>query len=468
MKTTLFQNADWIITMDDARTRLRNADLLVSGNEILAIGKGLAEQYRGRLTIDETIDARGKLLLPGFVNAHHHTWQSLIRNIKATQGMALEPWLKVMYEVYKDLSPEVARAGVYVSLGDCMKTGCTTSNDLWYPHPVGVPKLMDAEIEAAREIGIRFHPVRAYHSVTSDIVPPEVVDTTEGVMADAERLIRLYHDRSRFSMCRVGIGPSIAQYETEEILRATVDLAERLDVMVHGHLAESRYETEYTIETFGCRPAEWFRRQGLLGSRFYYAHCIHLDDRDVQLLAETGTGVASCPISNMYLSSGACRVPDLLRAGVRRIGLGVDGAASSNSSNMMEEIRVAYLLNRLSWGNNSCGAEDILYMATAGGARALGRDDIGQLAPGMAADIAMLDWNQLQYAGGCNDPVDCIVISGDARMVDLVMVNGTVTVRQGRLTLVDEAAKRDYANRVGRELLTKASVRIPGLQADLC
>lgn len=468
MKTTLFQNADWIITMDDARTRLRNADLLVSGNEILAIGKGLAEQYRGRLTIDETIDARGKLLLPGFVNAHHHTWQSLIRNIKATQGMALEPWLKVMYEVYKDLSPEVARAGIYVSLGDCMKTGCTTSNDLWYPHPVGVPKLMDAEIEAAREIGIRFHPVRAYHSVTSDIVPPEVVDTTEGVMADAERLIRLYHDRSRFSMCRVGIGPSIAQYETEEILRATVDLAERLDVMVHGHLAESRYETEYTIETFGCRPAEWFRRQGLLGSRFYYAHCIHLDDRDVQLLAETGTGVASCPISNMYLSSGACRIPDLLRAGVRRIGLGVDGAASSNSSNMMEEIRVAYLLNRLSWGDNSCGAEDILYMATAGGARALGRNDIGQLAPGMAADIAMLDWNQLQYAGGCNDPVDCIVISGDARMVDLVMVNGTVTVRQGRLTLVDEAAKRDYANRVGRELLTKASVRIPGLQADLC
>lgn len=293
MKATLFKQADWIITMDDARTRLRGADLLVQGSEILAIGRDLEEAYRGKVEIGETIDARGKLLLPGFVNAHHHTWQSLIRNIKATQGMALEPWLKVMYEVYKDLSPEVARAGVYVSLGDCMKTGCTTSNDLWYPHPVGVPKLVDAEIEAAREIGIRFHPVRAYHSVTSDIVPPEVVDTTEGVMADAERLIRLYHDRSRFSMCRVGIGPSIAQYETEEILRATVDLAERLDVMVHGHLAESRYETEYTIETFGCRPAEWFRRQGLLGSRFYYAHCIHLDDHDVQLLAETDTGVSS-------------------------------------------------------------------------------------------------------------------------------------------------------------------------------
>ena len=220
MKTTLFRNADWIITMDDERTRHRNADLLVSGKEILAIGKGLEAQYRGRLAIDEVIDASGRVLIPGFVNTHHHTWQSLIRNIKATQGMALEPWLKVMYEVYKDLNQDVARAGVYASLGDCMKTGCTTSNDLWYPHPIYMPKLMDAEIEAAAEIGIRFHPVRAYHSVTSDIVPPEVVDSTEGVMADAERLVKTYHDRSRFSMCQVGIGPSIAQYETEEIIRA--------------------------------------------------------------------------------------------------------------------------------------------------------------------------------------------------------------------------------------------------------
>ncbi len=468
MKTTLFRNADWIITMDDERTRHRNADLLVSGKEILAIGKGLEAQYRGRLAIDEVIDASGRVLIPGFVNTHHHTWQSLIRNIKATQGMALEPWLKVMYEVYKDLNQDVARAGVYASLGDCMKTGCTTSNDLWYPHPIYMPKLMDAEIEAAAEIGIRFHPVRAYHSVTSDIVPPEVVDSTEGVMADAERLVKTYHDRSRFSMCQVGIGPSIAQYETEEIIRATVDLAERLDIMVHGHLAESRHETEYTIETFGCRPAEWFRREGLLGSRFYYAHCIHLDDRDVQLVAETNTGVSSCPISNMYLSSGSCRTADLLRAGVKRIGLGVDGAASSNSSNMMEEIRVSYLLNRLSWGDHSCNAEDILYMATAGGARNLGRSDIGYLAPGMAADITMLNWSQLQYAGGCNDPVDCIVISGDARMIETVMVNGVVTVKNGRLTLVNEEEKRDYVNRVGRELLTKASARIPGLKADLC
>ena len=466
MNYILYKNADWIITMDDARTRLRHGDLLVCDNRIQAIGKGLREQYP-EIKINKEIDASGKIIVPGFVNTHHHTWQTLIRNIKATQGMALEPWLTVMYEIYKDLSPEVARAGIYTSLGEGMKSGCTTSNDLWYPHPVYVKGLMDAEIEAAKEIGIRFHPVRSYHSVVSDVVCPEVVDTTERVMEDAKRLVKKYHDPSEFSMCRVGIGPSIAQYDTEEILKATIDFAEKYDIMVHGHLAESVFETQYTIETFGCRPVEWFRRHNLLGDRFYYAHCMHLDDEDIRIMTQTNTGVASCPISNMYLSSGSCRVKDMLNAGVKRIGLGVDGAASSNSSNFMEEMRVSYLLNRLSFGNGSCTAEDILYMGTRGGARSLGREDIGYLAPGMAADITMLNWSQLQYAGGCNDPVDCIVISGDARMVDTVMVNGVITVEKGRLTLVNEEEKRDYANSVGRELLTKASARIPGLKDDL-
>lgn len=465
MKYTLYKNADWIITMDDERRRLRHADILVCDKEIKDIGVGLAEKYAD---VDEVIDATGRILVPGFVNTHHHTWQSLIRNIKATQGLALEPWLTVMYEVYKDLSREVAKAGVYASLGEGLKSGCTTSNDLWYPHPVGVEGLMDGEIEAAAELGIRFHPVRSYHSQVSDVVPPEVVDTTERVMEDAERLIGKYHDPSRLSMCRVAIGPSIAQYDTEEILRATVDFAEKHDIMVHGHLAESKAEWNFTLENFGCTPTEFFRRHDLLGSRFYYAHCIHLNDDDIKLMAQTNTGVSSCPISNMYLSSGSCRVKDLLDAGVKRIGLGVDGAASSNTSNFMEEMRVSYLLNRLSYGDNSCNAEDILYMATRGGAQNLGRDDIGYLAPGMAADITMINWSQLQYAGGCNDPVDCIVISGDARMIDTVMVNGTVAVRNGHLTLVDEEAIRSYSASVGRELLTKASARIPSLKADIC
>ena len=254
MKTVLYQNADWIITMDEERRRYRHADLLISGKEIKAIGKNLKDTLGDTVTIDEVVDASGRVILPGFVNTHHHTWQTLIRNIKATQGLRLEPWLTTMYEIYKDLNTDVARAGVYVALGEGLKTGITTSNDLWYPHPVGVTCLVDAEIEAAKELGIRFHPVRSYHSVTSDIVPPEVVDSIEGVMGDAERLVKKYHDPSRFSMCQVGIGPSIAYYETEEIVRATIDLAEKLDIKVHGHLAESRGEVAFVEEHYGCRP----------------------------------------------------------------------------------------------------------------------------------------------------------------------------------------------------------------------
>ena len=464
MRRTLIENADWIITMTETRDRIRHGDIVYEDNVIREVGTDLRGRYD---RFDEIIDAAGMIVTPGFINTHHHTWQSLIRNIKATQGLTLEPWLTVMYEIYKDLWSEVATAGVYASLGDCMKSGCTTSNDLWYPHPVGEHDLMDAEIKAAAELGIRFHPVRSYHSVVSDIVPKEVVDTIDGVMSDAQRLVDTYHDRSEYSMCRVGIGPSIAQYETEEILKATVDFAESNDIMVHGHLAESHHETEFTYDKFGCSPVKWFYKHNLLGERFYYAHCIHLDDEDIRIMSDTKTGVSSCPVSNKNIRSGACTIKDLKKAAVKRIRQGVDEHAISNSSNIMEEMRVSYLLNRLAYGDRPCSAEDIFYMVTAGGAKVLGRDDIGTLAPDKAADITILNWKQLSYAGGCNDPVDSIVISGDARMVDTVICNGIKVVEKHKLTRVNEAEKRDYTNKIGKELLTKASSRIPRLKADI-
>ena len=465
MKTILYQNADWILTMDGDRRRYRHGDLLISGNEIVDVGERLAEKHRATTPIDEVVDASGRVILPGFVNVHHHTWQSLIRNLNVANGLVLEPWLQVMFEIFKDLTPEVARAGVYAGLGDALKTGCTTSNDLFYPHPV--EGLVEATILAAEEIGIRFHPNRGFESLASNIVPPEIISAPEEIIADTERLVKRYHDPSRFSMCRVGVAPSMPQYGTLESLRAALDLAEKYDLLVHGHLAESRYETEFTLEKFGCRPFEWFRRHDLLGERFYYAHCVHINEEEVRQMAKTNTGIAHCPISNMFLNSGVSPIPAYLKAGVSRIGLGVDGAASSNSSNMMEEIRSAYLVNRLTWGRDAVGPEDILYLATAGGAKTLGRDDIGFLAPHMAADLVVMDWNQLQYAGGCNDPAACIVISGDPRMVKDVVVNGETVVRDGKLTHIDEAGMCGLVNRVGRELLTKASVREPRLKADL-
>lgn len=459
---TLIQNADWIITMDEKRTRLRHGDLLFEGNEIIEIGQSLADKYPDV----NVIDAAGKIVIPGFVNVHHHTWQSLVRNINVANGLKLEPWLKVVYEIFKEINTDVARAGAYAGLGELLKTGCTTSNDLFYAHPVGVEKLIDAEIEAAGELGIRFHPNRGVHSKASNIVPPELVGKTDVVMADAERLIRKYHSSEKFSMCRVGIAPNMPQYETLEILEESKKLAEKYDVMIHGHLAESAYETKYTLETFGCTPARWFEQHGLLGKRFYYAHCVHLEEDEVRLMAETGTGVAHCPISNMFLNSGACKIPELMKAGVR-VGLGVDGAASSNSSNMLQEIRSAYLLNRLAWGDDAVSAEDILYLATAGGAKVLCRDDIGYLAPGMAADITLMDWDQIQYAGGKNDPVDCIVLSGESRLVDTVIVNGEIVVKSGRLTKVDEDRKKEFVNDVGKAMLRRASAHLDGLEQDV-
>lgn len=461
----LIENADWVLTMDENRTRYRHGDVLFEGNRIIDVGKNLRDKYDIKIT-DTVINASGKIVLPGFVNVHHHTWQSLVRNINVANGLRLEPWLKVVYQIFKEINTDVARAGVYAGLGELLKTGCTTSNDLFYAHPAGVEGLIDAEIDAASEIGIRFHALRGSQSRESDIVPKEIVETTEKVIKDAERLIKTYHDTSKYSMCRVGIAPNMPQYETLDMLEATKELAQKYDVQIHGHLAESYYETEYTIKTFGCRPAEWFYNHGILGERFYYAHCVHLNDEEIKLMAETNTGVAHCPISNMFLNSGVCRIPDLMKAGVR-IGLGVDGAASSNSSSMMQEIRSAYLVNRLTWGYDAVSADDILYIATKGGARVLGRDDIGSLEPDKAADITIMDWDQLQYAGGMNDPAACIVMSGDSKIVDTVFVNGKKVVKKGMLLTVDEEEKRDFVKRVGREMLTKASVRVNELKADI-
>lgn len=465
MKRTLIQNADWILTLDQAGTRYRNCDLLMEDRAIAAIGKGLST--RG---VEEIVDGSGRIVTPGFVNTHHHTFQSLVRNIHIANGLLLEPWLAVVYDVFRDIGAEAARAGAYIGLGELLKTGCTTSSDHFYAHLRGQANLIDAEIEVAAELGIRFHPTRGSLTIGksggSPHVPDDLVETTEAILDDSERLIKAYHDTSRFSMCRVGLAPCWPEFETVEILSRTRELAERYDVQCHSHLAESRGEVAYTLEKYGCRPVEYVRRLGWLGERFYYAHCVQLNDEEVALLAETGTGVAHCPNSNMFLNSGVCRVPDLLERG-GSVGLGVDGAASNNASNMLTEIRNTYLVHQLTWGHRGPTAEQVLRLACAGGARVLGRDDIGFLAPGMAADLVLFNWDQYQYAGGRNDPAACIVLSGDSKLVDSVFVNGRMVVQKGTLLTVDEEKTAARAHRIGKELLQRASRRQEGLKKDL-
>jgi cytosine/adenosine deaminase-related metal-dependent hydrolase len=268
-------------------------------------------------------------------------------------------------------------------------------------------------------------------------------------------------------MLQVGLAPCWHGFDSEPVLmEESLKLARRYGARLHSHLAESRAEVTNAIEKFGCRPVEHVRRLGWLDEDIYFAHCVQLNDEEIELLAKTGTGVAHCPVSNMFLNSGVCRVGDLRAAG-GKVGLGVDGAASNNGSNMMTEIRVAYLVHQLTYGNKGPTAEEILEIATVGGAEVLGRDDIGHLAPGMAADLVLMDWDQLQYAGGKNDPVASVVLSGDARMVDTVLVNGEVRVAKGRLTGIDETQVMGFVNRTGKIMLKRASDNIVELKKDL-
>ncbi|MBT4289982.1 MAG: amidohydrolase family protein [Deltaproteobacteria bacterium] len=467
MKKTLIKNADWVITMDDDKSRIKNGDILICDNAIQAVGNELDTNE----IVDEVIDARGKVAIPGFVNTHHHCWQSLVRNIHVANGLKLEPWLAVVYDIFQDVDARVVEAGAYVGLGELLKTGCTTSMDHHYVHPAGQEKLIDAQIDAAKKLGIRFHPTRGNLSIGKTQGSPHVPDTlTENVdqiLNDYERLIGKYHDDQRFAMTRVGLAPCWHQLDsTEEVLKETLQLARKHKVQFHSHLAESAGEVEACLELFGCRPVELVRRLDWLGEDVYYAHCVQLNDEEVKLLAETKTGIAHCPISNMFLNSGVCRVPDLSELGAS-IGLGVDGAASNNASNMMTELRTAYLVHRLTYGVHAPTAEQILEIATSGGAKVLGRDDIGSIAPNKAADIVLMDWDQLPYAGGKNDPVACIVMSGDSRLVHTVMVNGQIVVADGKLISIDERTVTHQINQVGKNLLQTASERIPSLKMDL-
>ncbi len=471
MRNVLIQNADWILTMDEKDTRHRHADIWVQDNQVKEIGENLSAKLdREGIIPDEVIRGEGMIVTPGFVNTHHHSFQTLMRNLHCLNGIRLEPWLYNICQIFEGLNPDVSRAGTYIAFGELLKTGCTTSQDHFNPHPAGQKELIDAQLEAAKELGIRFHPTRGCHTIGksngSPHIPDTLVETTEQFLTDCERLINKYHDTSRLSMCRVGVAPAWAEFETEEVMLESLDFLRKHKVQGHTHIAESKDEFTFVKEKYNCTPVQFLERQGWLGPDLYFAHCVQFTDDDVKLFAKTQSGVAHCPVSNMFLNSGIARVPDMLEQGVK-VSLGVDGSASTNSSNMMTEIRVCYLMHQLQSGVRGPTAYDVLKIATVGGAKVLNRDDIGHLAPGMAADLVLHNWNQFQYAGGMNDPAACIVLCGDSKIVHTVMVNGKVVVRGGTLQTIDEEKTLAWANKVGKKLLGDATARVPELAQDL-
>lgn len=469
----LIRKADWVITLNDRGERVREADVLVRGPAIAAIGPGVGEAaLAAGERIDEAIDGQGKVVIPGLVNTHHHLYQTLTRNIPAVQDIPLFPWLVKLYEVWRELDEEAVEVGALVGLGELLKTGCTTSADHHYVFPRGARAggpaaapgaggLIDAQIAAARRLGIRFHPTRGSMSLgrsQGGLPPDDVVETDDEILADSRRLAGAHHDSSRYSMCRLALAPCSPFSVTGELMRQTVELARALGLRVHTHLAETKDEEQFCLDKFGCRPLDYMERLGWIGEDVWFAHAIHLSDDEIRRLGQTRTGVAHCPVSNMKLSSGVCRVPDLLAAGAP-VGLAVDGSASNDSSDMWGEVRQAYLLGRLAYGDRGLKAEDVLRLATVGGARVLGRDDIGRLAPGLAADLVLIDLEQIGFAGGRHDPVTAIVGSGDSHVVDTTIVNGRVVVRAGRLVGVDESEIVRRANRVSAGMLERAERR---------
>lgn len=457
MNKLLIKNADWVITLDDNGTRYKNADILIEGNIIKKIGQNLTSDYDTK-----TIDARGKVVIPGMVNTHHHFYQTLTRSIPATQEIELFDWLTKLYEIWRELDEEAVYFGTLVALGELLKTGCTTSTDHHYVFPKGKgSNLIDVQIKAAQEIGIRFHPTRGSMSLSrkdGGLPPDDVVQTEEEILADSERLIKTYHDPNPYSMCRIALAPCSPFSVTGKLMKETVVLARKYGVLCHTHLAETKDEEQFCLERFGLRPFDYMKSLDWYGEDIWFAHSIHLNDEEIKEMGQTRSGVAHCPVSNLKLSSGIARIKELIDAGAR-VGLAVDGSASNDSSNMWAELKTAYLLQKYTLGQQGLSAEETLRMACRGGAEVLGRNDIGYLAPDMAADLVLIDFSDLAFAGAQHDPVAAIVTCGDSQVVDTTIVNGQVVVRGGKLVAFDEEFIAANANRISAQMVERAGKR---------
>ena len=451
MSTLLIRNIAHLVTCDDADRVLQNVDVFCENGLIKSIGQNLD------VAADETIDGSFMLCYPGLVNTHHHLYQVFSRNLAKVQNMELFDWLKTLYEIWKNLDSDVIRLSSLTGMGELMKHGCTTCFDHHYVFPDGAGDLIGTQFAAADELGIRMYCSRGSMDLSKKdggLPPDSVVQTVDEIMKDSARVIEKFHDSSYGAMHRVALAPCSPFSVSADLLRQSAILARQYGVRLHTHLCETKDEENYMLSREGVRPLEYMERLGWIGDDVWYAHGIHFNDEELRVLAKTGTGVAHCPASNMKLSSGIARIPEMLKLGVP-VGLAVDGSASNDGSSLMEEIRTAFLLHRLNASRQAPTGYDILKLATRGSARLLGRDDIGQLAEGKCADLFMIDSRRLELVGACYDPKSVLGTVGVRGAVDYTVVNGKVTVSHGNLVTVDEEKVAFEANRKCDEYLRK-------------
>lgn len=451
MATILFKNIKTLATMDGRE--IDNGHLFARDGWIESVGPSGESPQEA----DETVDLTDHIVLPGLVNTHHHLYQTLTRVVPGAQDVGLFDWLRTLYPIWARMTPDHVRISTTVGIAELALSGCTTVFDHHYLWPGG--SRVDDQVDGACEIGVRFHISRGSMSLgESDggLPPDSVVEDEREILTDSERVISEFHDAGRGAMTRIVLAPCSPFSVTGDLMVASAELAREKGVALHTHLAETADEEEFCLEMFGKRPVEYMESLGWTGSDTWYAHSVHVGADEIARMATSGTGVAHCPTSNMRLASGLAPLSGYLKSGVR-VGLGVDGSASNDGSHMLNEVRQALLLSRLATSpgmgsGDQLTARQALEVATIGGASVLGRDDIGILAPGYAADLIAINLNRLEFAGAQHDPVAAVVMCGPLN-IDHSWVGGKPVVSNGELVNIDTAATIAQHNALSASLL---------------
>ncbi|CAB4363117.1 MAG: 8-oxoguanine deaminase [Actinobacteria bacterium] len=449
MADLLIRNALLVATVDDQRRELPGGWVAITGNLIEAVG-GAADDAP---IADQTINAGGCLVTPGLVNSHHHMYQNLTRAYPGMTDKPLFGWLQSLYPLWRAIDEDAVFASAFVGLAELALSGCTTSTDHLYLHPKGAGDLLGAEIAAAQEIGMRFHPTRGSMSLSvkdGGLPPDDVVSDDDEILAASEAAVLRHHDRSHGAMVRIALAPCSPFSVTEDLMVRSAELARQLDVRLHTHFAENAEDDAYSVEKFGCRPMEYLERTGWCTDRTWVAHCVMPNHDEIHRLGAAGIGVAHCPSSNLILASGISPIVPMRAAGVK-VGIGVDGSSSADSASMWMEARQAMLLAKLRDGAHAGTARMALEMATLGGAGCLGREgEIGVLAPGAVADVAIWRLQGPAFAGALADPVEAWLRCGPVSAWHTI-VNGRFVVRDGELVHPDiHRALRNHAEHAAR------------------
>jgi len=459
MGTLLIKNIHTLVTMDDHQREIADGGLLIRDGFITQVG----ETSELPSEVDQILDLKDHIVLPGLVNTHHHFYQTLTRVVPDTQDANLFKWLTTLYPIWARMNPEHIRISTKTALVELALSGCTTASDHLYLFPNG--SRLDDEILAAREMGLRLHASHGSMSLgESDggLPPDSVVESEASILAESQRLIQQYHDPKPGSLTQIVLAPCSPFSVSGELMRESAVLARETGVYLHTHLAETEDEESFCQQKFGYRPVGYMESLDWVGEDVWFAHAVYVNQHEIQTFSRTGCGVAHCPSSNMRLASGIAPIKDYLDAGIK-VGLGVDGSASNDSSHLIGEARQAMLLSRVREGITGFSrsddpgrklmtARDILWLATRGGAAVLGRSDIGSLEPGKCADFIAINLNRLETTGALHDPVAAVLFCSPGN-VDYNIVHGEIVVREGQFVNLDVGLHIEEHNQLARQLV---------------